>query len=1502
MSFNDIATKKTYKQQTLLTLKKYTRDKNFFKIDTTITLPSGWSSPIAGIPIQHHTLVAEGKSTPTFNDLRVYDRDNNYAPLPFYVDGAYYDHCMVFVRLPVTTGTRDITLEFGNAQLPNLSTLREVVPALDPINQSNRTWVKASEPFFAHKYYPYQNSQNQRLFGNTDYRRNKYLQNWQRPLSYFASPSHQSLVAPYFGKNTSTDQPYLNFDAIENQSIADYFRSISGNTIQANLQQLEVYLVDRYQGLNRTSQNIGATAVNTSFRGAYISPATAVWGMIGTGAGDVTYAIPSYQRGVKRLWTFVYQGFGSPDSFISNRMQLRVNGTAVADVALPSFFDGNPTLTLGNRVGSGLYFDGQIYDCIIRQNIMTADRVDIEKMLLCKHTLGTVPTNSGLSIVDITDNFNVLYFDNLVNDVLIDTRENKKLFDIKKQSDRIVIDNLLSKTIIIGNKYEDWDKSDEVVRINGKPTRELEVDDTGEVDTVTIERIKNGNNLNNLNKFEFSNQIRSEDFSSVSKFITFNFEVQDPTLIDLANSEIELEGSVVASVAFEDFITALDEGVNRLRINTDLFGVDMSDCSEIMRVKIQTTSGTQKVYYSDFRLVADKNSVIQEGDEYELELAISDDNMTTNETTLVQKNTVGSIDTHETDKWTINGLNIINRIKDAQAEAIDAIPNGLHIEQSPRKQDDNLLLQLGTFQNVTEQYTTFTGVEILSYGGKGATGYNYFVSPITTLQYATGTANEYVTQQQDFSPPPSFQVGATLRFEIQLKIAEDDPLSTCDFDIILETLDGSSTVITTSTTPITINKTWATYTADVESSIALVSGVGEDMGAGSLFFLDMKYKIRKTTNDPCKIQVDQKQLYVRNTLIESHALSFDGVNYNQIAHNDTLNITGNVTLEAWIFLPTTGAGRRTIIAKDNGAGGANSTYHIAVGDDADNKWVFMHTSGSTTNTIVSTGAIEINTWTHVCAVKNGTNVTLYQNGIFNSSGTLAGATAVSHTQPVRIGDRSALDAKFVGLMHDVRIWNVARTGNEVYAPHKLRLTTATNLVANYHFSNPEEAEANDYSGNNFSAIYVPSGTYGSNFIRRTTSLMLSGSLSTRKPLFVRDVKHGGAVKKLLSYVTDTRNMIVENTNSTFLGVNVWNPYPYLIEGRDKPVDILEELVDLNNASLFYDQDKWHYESMSSAVHKLITLSAGFGATIPSVTLPLVDFKLRDSMILNFGHRPVPESFIFNSIVSSPASYSFNTNNLFFAKEYDYDRLLDGVESKTFNYQSTEFRKIGNRLVIANNLIEYNYNFISTLNPPTPPSNAYTNAGITAVDRSINKDSFEFTFERTQAGQRWLFFARVMTDVIDFFGADRQRATNVIMRSFKKMEGFDFFRSGDGLVQKITDLVSSAKKGLKQLNHGSYLTDTINTGTGVVLNNLAILTYLATMRTMDAIYTIETIYLEDMKINSTVEFTDENNQIKQGIVINKTIKMNKGHNTLTLDVLTINISALQQLLDALTITI
>jgi hypothetical protein len=1299
-----------------------------------------------------------------------------------------------------------------------------------------------------------------------------------------------SIIPPFYGKNSPSDQPYLNFDDIEKQSIADYFRSISGNTIQSTLPQLEVYLVDRFQGVDRTTQSIGAAANATNFRGAYVSPATAVWGMLGTGGGDVTYAIPSYQRGVKRLWTFVYQTGTSPDSFISNRMQLRLNGTAVADVALPNFLDANSTLALGNRTGSTVYFDGQIYDCIIRQNIMTADRVDIEKMLLCKHNLGTVPTNSGLSIVDITDNFNVLYLDNLVNDVLIDTRENKKLFDIKKQSDRVVIDNLLSKTIVIGNKYEDWDESDESLRINGKPTRELETDTTGATDTVTIERVKNGNNLNDLNKFEFDNDIRSEDFSSVSKFITFNFEAEDPSLIDLVNSEIEFEGSVVASVAFEDFINALDEGVNRLRIDTDLFGVDMSDCSEIMRVKIQTLSGTQNVYYSDFRLVADKNSVIQQGDEYELALAISDDNMITNETTLVQKNAVGSIDTHETDRWTINGLNIINRIQDTQAEAIDAIPTGMHIEQAPRKQDDNLLLQFGTFQNVSEAYTTATGVQILSYGGKGATGYDYIVSPVTTLQFVTGTTNEYVTRQQDFSTPPSLQIGATLRFEIQLRIEEDDALSSCDFDIILETLDGSSTVVTTSTTPITINKTWATYSADVQY-----------LGAGSFNFLDIVYKIRKTTNDPCKIQVDQKQLYVRNALIESNALSFDGANYNQIAHNATLDITGNVTVEAWIFLPGT-AGRRTIVAKNNGAGDANSTYQLTVASIATNQWAFVHTSGATTNLILSAGSVPINTWTHVCAVKNGTAVSLYQNGVLNNTGTLAGATATSHTQPVRLGDRNALDAKFVGSMHDVRIWNVARTAQEVFETHRLRLTTATNLVANYHLSNPEEAEANDYSGNNFSAVYLPAATYGSNLIRRTTSLMLSAGLSTRKPLFVRDVKHGGAIKKLLSYVTDTRNMIVENSNSVSLGVNVWNPYPYLIEGRDKPITALEELVDLNNASLFYDKDRWHYESMSSAVHKLVVLSIGVDSPAPRVSLPRIDFRLKDSMIISFKHRPVPDSFIFNSIISNPAGYTFNTNNLFLSKEYDYDRLLDGVETKTFDYQSPEFRRLGNKLILVNNLITYNYNFITTLNPPTPPSGAYNNGGIAPIARSIDRDSFEFTFERTQAGQRWLFFARAMTDVIDYFGADRERATNVVMRSFNRAQGFDFFTSTDNFVQKTTDLISSSKKGLKQLNHGSYLTDTISTGTGISLNYLAILMYLSTMRTLEEVYTIETVYLEDMKINSTVEFTDEANQKKRGIVLNKTVKMSRGQNTLTLDVLTINVSALQQLLDAITISI
>ena len=112
----------------------------------------------------------------------------------------------------------------------------------------------------------------------------------------------------------------------------------------------------------------------------------------------------------------------------------------------------------------------------------------------------------------------------------------------------------------------------------------------------------------------------------------------------------------------------------------------------------------------------------------------------------------------------------------------------------------------------------------------------------------------------------------------------------------------------------------------------------------------------------------------------SYMLDFDGSNdYVEIAHNNSLNLTDNFTIEAWVNLDS------------------NTNNTVLDKGDYDNLFS-IHTSGNTGLSYYdrnngwthSSGTIPINEWVHVAmSFKTGSNnLKFYKNGQLMSSHTL----------------------------------------------------------------------------------------------------------------------------------------------------------------------------------------------------------------------------------------------------------------------------------------------------------------------------------------------------------------------------------------------------------------------------------------------------------------------------------------------------------------------------------
>ncbi len=182
-------------------------------------------------------------------------------------------------------------------------------------------------------------------------------------------------------------------------------------------------------------------------------------------------------------------------------------------------------------------------------------------------------------------------------------------------------------------------------------------------------------------------------------------------------------------------------------------------------------------------------------------------------------------------------------------------------------------------------------------------------------------------------------------------------------------------------------------------------------------------------------------------------LIFDGDNdYVDVGNGDAVNISGSeLTLEAWIYATDwrtnvwEGCIINTESAPNNGymiRAGANGTVNFNVGNSG---WNEINTAE---------GAIELNKWHHIAATFNAGVQTIYIDGVEavtadNSASTTTVGVATTNTAIGNWGNFANPGRSFLGTVHDVRIWNVARSAEEIAANKDIELTGSEEGLAGY---------------------------------------------------------------------------------------------------------------------------------------------------------------------------------------------------------------------------------------------------------------------------------------------------------------------------------------------------------------------------------------------------------------------------------------------------------------------
>ncbi|MDX9848719.1 MAG: LamG-like jellyroll fold domain-containing protein [Tenuifilaceae bacterium] len=176
---------------------------------------------------------------------------------------------------------------------------------------------------------------------------------------------------------------------------------------------------------------------------------------------------------------------------------------------------------------------------------------------------------------------------------------------------------------------------------------------------------------------------------------------------------------------------------------------------------------------------------------------------------------------------------------------------------------------------------------------------------------------------------------------------------------------------------------------------------------------------------------------------QSNALHFDGT--NDYVACPAINPT-QFTVEAWVY--------PTLLNRDQPAFStlsetANTGMELHIADD--NKPLITIRNGGGWLDVKATSAVSLNTWVHLAATYNGSNVKLYVNGAEVQTATATDYTPGS--KELYIGKRTDGNASnFAGRIDEVRIWNTARTQTEIADAMNTSLNgSETGLLALYQF-------------------------------------------------------------------------------------------------------------------------------------------------------------------------------------------------------------------------------------------------------------------------------------------------------------------------------------------------------------------------------------------------------------------------------------------------------------------
>lgn len=182
-----------------------------------------------------------------------------------------------------------------------------------------------------------------------------------------------------------------------------------------------------------------------------------------------------------------------------------------------------------------------------------------------------------------------------------------------------------------------------------------------------------------------------------------------------------------------------------------------------------------------------------------------------------------------------------------------------------------------------------------------------------------------------------------------------------------------------------------------------------------------------------------------------YSLSFDGGDWVDCGNHTEFDLSADMTFEAWVKLASLG-GYNIFLSKDEGAGNFMPKYFWGLQDlGGGNCAQVFHLNGPGGNPngewlYSAQWAPALGSWHHYALVKQGSSYSFYLDGVYTGGGS-TGFAPPPIDQSLQLGRAEGVALN--GLLDEVRVWSLARSGDEIAAEMHQRLTGRELGLAGY---------------------------------------------------------------------------------------------------------------------------------------------------------------------------------------------------------------------------------------------------------------------------------------------------------------------------------------------------------------------------------------------------------------------------------------------------------------------